>query len=109
MEINVYWSVCHIMEIREFNGVFYNKIDIAGIYEAHEKYDFPLFYLKGVNVISDEFPLFVRNRIFDIEHFTDKKEREEYLSQKLNKNNGKVSIHVPNDKIILNIGYNACI
>ncbi len=71
MNINVLWNNIEVLNIEKINGLYISHVFTENLVNA-QKTGFPMYFLKQICTVSDELPVFVRNRIYNVKNVKEK-------------------------------------
>ncbi len=107
MVIDVLWDNIKIIRIDKVNGMYISTAYHENL-DAVRHSGFPLFFLKQINLVSDELPIIVKKRISNIYNIRGKlkfkddieeKELENYIAKYIN----ETGCQRPTDKFKIHI------
>lgn len=71
MNINVLWNDVEVLNIEKINGLYISHVFTENLVKA-QKTGFPMYFLKQICTVSDELPVIVKNRIYNIKNIREK-------------------------------------
>ena len=80
MKIDVLWDNIKILNIIKESGYYISYVYKDNIKEVR-KLGFPIFFLKEINIVSDELPAIVRQRISNINNLKGKLKFKDNLDE----------------------------
>ncbi len=80
MILELYWNELCILKIKRIEGLYYINVESKNIGEARE-YGFPIFFLKEINIVSEELPYIIKRRLFNIKEIKNKILNDEKYNQ----------------------------
>lgn len=81
MNINVLWNNIEVLCIEKLNGLYISHVFTENLVEA-QRVGFPIYFLKQICAVSDELPVFIKNRIYNVKNIKEKIAENTDLSEK---------------------------